>query len=384
VNIDALKPMFLPSNVGAMASGMEAVTKGVTIAASQGALPAADAIIRDFAPPALTPTTGPVSLGEAAGFPGPADFLRNVKNLPPAQAEALQHLADPQFSPAKSLADCVENVFRGGGLVDRLIGRDGLLNPVLGGLTLSPSESGKIPGDDLVGRRTIGDAGDQVGRRTIGDKLDQVGRRTIGDELDQVGRRGIGSKLDEVGRRTIGDKLDEVGRRTIGDELDQVGRRGIGSKLDEVGRRTIGDKLDEVGRRTIGDELDQVGRRGIGSNLDEVGRRTIGDKLDEVGRRTIGDKLDQVGRRTIGDELDQSSRSEGLRGSIPASDLLVGLGESVGTMSQLKDIQSSEGIASLGLLRNHLAVLDRFEGAVRDIDSLHREIADSRRDEEHL
>jgi hypothetical protein len=72
------------------------------------------------------------------------------------------------------------------------------------------------------------------------------------------------------------------------------------------------------------------------------------------------------------------------RESIPAADLLVGLGESAEAVGQLRDVQSPEGSASLSLLRNHLAVLDRFEGAVRDFNSLQHVLDDSRFGEEPI
>ena len=315
MNIDALKPMFLPSNVGAMASGMEAVAQGVTNAVAQGALPVADRIVQDFAPPALGPAGGEISVGEAAGFPAPTEFFQAAKKLGPDQAEVLKHLADPQFNPAKGLAQCVDSLF-GNGLVDRLIGRDGLLNPLLGGLALAPSEGGRIPGGDEVGRRGIGDAGDLVGRRGIGDAGDQVGRRGIGDELNQVGRRGIGDELNQVGRRGIGEG-----------ELDQVGRRGIGEG-----------------------ELNQVGRRGAPGEMDAAGFR----------------------------EHREAAAASG------GGELLAGLGDSVRAVSQLREFQSPESSAALGRLKDQLGVLDSFEQTVRDVSSLHGDIAGSRMNGERI
>ena len=358
MNIDSLKPLFLPSNVGAMASGLESVTQGVTKAMEKGALPSADQIVRDFAAPAVDVSAGAVSLGEAAGFPSPAEFFQSVKNLGSGEAEVLRFLTDPQFDPAKGLSECVEKFF-GDGLVDRLTGRDGLLNPMLGGLALGSSQGGRLSGGEEVGRRGIGE-----------DQLNQVGRRGIGEgELDQVGRRGIGEgELDQVGRRGIGEgELNQVGRRGIGEgELDQVGRRGIGEgELNQVGRRGIGEgELDQVGRRGIGEgELDQVGRRGIGE-----------DQLNQVGRRGAPGELDAAGFR--------EHREAGVAAG--GGELLAGLGDSVRAVSQLREFQSPESSAALGRLRDQLGVLDSFERTVRDVSSLHGDIADSRMNGERI
>ena len=158
-----------------------------------------------------------------------------------------------------------------------------------------------------------------------------------------------------------------------------MGRRGIGEgELDQVGRRGIGEgELNQVGRRGIGEgELDQVGRRGIGEGeLEKVGRRGIGEgELNQVGRRGAPGEMDAAGFR----EHREAAAASG------GGELLAGLGDSVRAVSQLREFQSPESSAALGRLKDQLGVLDSFEQTVRDVSSLHGDIAGSRMNGERI
>jgi hypothetical protein len=188
----------LPSLTPAIFSGLDSLTEGIAKSTKSAGASALDQAIDMFSADNMGSMgiawgkTAPSAIGGEASFPGPGDFLSQMNSTLGSKQTFLDiqaEVQDPKFNQSAALASSMNNLFGGQGIVDNLIGRDGLLAEALGGVAFPPAGEEPIPGADRGIILTGGKAfGDPVGDRGI----ILTGGKSFGDPIGDPGSdRGI-------------------------------------------------------------------------------------------------------------------------------------------------------------------------------------------------
>jgi hypothetical protein len=130
------RPTYLSSEI--ISSGLDEITQGIAQSTETSGPVALQNAIDVFSPENIGYTgqewgagSKPAVIGESASFADPAEYLRSYTDQATPNnsqfPDVLTQLQDPKFNAGDNLARLSQNLFRGQGIVDSLIGKEGML-----------------------------------------------------------------------------------------------------------------------------------------------------------------------------------------------------------------------------------------------------------------
>ena len=182
MNIDRLNDLVNIGVAEGVSSGLDAVVSGVTSAVQTAGAAGLKDVFIPTDPADLEIPARPDSLGKAASFTGPLEYLSQTAAgadlLTAAHSLTRDAFAEmgkmgPDFEALHELRGSWLNASGGSGIVDNLLGPRGLLTPVAGGADLTPAESeqaaepGRILDFGLLGVKVRDVADEREGNKCV-------------------------------------------------------------------------------------------------------------------------------------------------------------------------------------------------------------------------
>ena len=152
MNIDRLSDLIHAGGAGGVSSGLDSVVSGVTSAVQAAGTDGLRDALLPIDPRDLEIPARPGSIGDEAGYVGPAEYLRLAATRPEGMATAHRLSRDAlaaldtvgsAFAPLDELRGSWLNAAQAGPVVDKLVGPRGLLTPLTGGTEVDSALPGK-------------------------------------------------------------------------------------------------------------------------------------------------------------------------------------------------------------------------------------------------
>ncbi|HQF87037.1 MAG TPA: hypothetical protein PLN26_07365 [Acidobacteriota bacterium] len=152
MNIDRLSDLIHAGGAGGVSSGLDSVVSGVTSAVQAAGTDGLRDALLPIDPRDLEIPARPGSIGDEAGYVGPAEYLRLAATSPEGMATAHRLSRDAlaaldtvgsAFAPLDELRGSWLNAAQAGPVVDKLVGPRGLLTPLTGGTEVDSALPGK-------------------------------------------------------------------------------------------------------------------------------------------------------------------------------------------------------------------------------------------------